>query len=129
MTLVGHGTSTTRSARANKGRRVQAGRTGTFKIAGRVTGLYPGATRPLALTVHNPQAFPIIVTFIATSVESAGASCPASDLSVSSFSGQLPVPAFGSAKTSVAATLLVGATDGCIGSSFPLVYDGLARKP
>lgn len=109
--------SALREARAN----------GTFRIAGSVSGLFPGSSRQLKLTVSNPQTFPIVVTSIATAVQNASASCTAANLSVSAFSGQLSVPAFGSAKVTVLAKLAYSAPNACIGSKFPLVYSGLGK--
>jgi hypothetical protein len=101
---------------------------GRFKIAGSVAGLYPGLVKRLVLTVTNPQAFTIVVTSMTTTVKAASASCPASYLVVSAFSGQLSVPAHGSAKTSVQASLSAGTPDSCTGANFPLVYSGAGRE-
>jgi hypothetical protein len=107
----------------------QAQSTGTFKIAGSVGGLYPGQSKPLVLTVKNPQGFKIVVTSMTTKVKNASATCPASNLTVSAFSGQLAVPANGSAKTSVVVTMAKSAPDACKAVTFPLVYSGLAKRP
>jgi hypothetical protein len=107
----------------------QAESTGSFRIAGSVGGLYPGLSSQLVLTVKNPQHFKIVVTSMTTTVKNASATCIAANLSVSAFSGQLSVPANGSAKTHVNARLAKSAPDGCIGAAFPLVYHGLGRKP
>jgi hypothetical protein len=101
----------------------------SFRIAGSVGGLYPGFTKALVLTVTNPQFFRIVVTSITTTAKGASSTCLASNLSVKAFSGQLSVPARGSAKVSVPASLAQGAPDACIGATFPLSFHGVGRVP
>jgi hypothetical protein len=131
IVLTGYGTSGsgTPSASTSTGAAPQTQTNGSFRIAGNVGGLYPGLSSPLVLTVTNAQPFTIVVTSIITTVNAASASCAAANLSVSTFSGQLSVPASGSAKTTVVASLAQGAPDACIGASFPLAYSGAGRKP
>jgi hypothetical protein len=130
VVLPRHGNSG--HALAGTGGRVDGGpqavASGSFKITGKLTGLYPGLTKALALTVTNPQSFAIVVTSIVTKVQNASATCTAPNLAVSAFSGQLSVPALGSAKTSVLAKLAQGAPNPCIGATFPLVYSGVGKK-
>jgi len=128
--LTGFGSSGLRSHPGGEGASAapRTPATGAFTIAGTVGGLYPGFTGPLVLTVANPQAFTIVVSSITTSVTDATATCLASNLSVGAFSGQLSVPAFGSAQTSVPAGLAPSAPDACIGATFPLSYSGLASR-
>jgi len=130
MVLSGYGSSALASTSADHSSPAdnQAITAGSFKIAGNVTGLYPGLSEPLELTVTNPQGFAIVVTWIATKVQNASASCTASYLKVSAFSGQLSVPAFGSSTTAVLAKLASGAPNPCIGAAFPLVYSGHGKK-
>jgi hypothetical protein len=106
-----------------------AGGEGSFRIAGDRSGLYPGLSTTLVLTVTNPQAFAIVVSSVTTTVHAASGSCPASDLSVGSFEGQLLVPARGSATTSVPVRLVADAPNACIGATFPLVYSGVGWRP
>jgi len=101
---------------------------GTFRISGSIGGLYPGDTAQLVLTVTNPQHFPIDVTSISTTVSSPGTGCSFSYMSVAPFSGNLTVPASGSAIVSVPVTLSHAAPDACQGATFPLRYTGLAQK-
>jgi hypothetical protein len=101
---------------------------GSFRISGSIGGLYPGDSAPLILTITNPQHFAIVVTSISTAVGDATASCPAQNLAVGGFSGQLDVPAGGSVNVSVPASLAHGAPDGCQGAVFPLTYGGMAHK-
>jgi hypothetical protein len=130
IVLTGYGSSGPDSTSGSTSSPVapQTQTTGSFRIAGSVGGLYPGLSSPLVLTVNNPQAFTIVVTSITTTVTDASATCLAPNLSVSAFSGQLSVPGFGAAQTSVLASLAQSAPDACIGATFPLAYSGLAGK-
>jgi hypothetical protein len=101
----------------------------TFSITGSMTGLYPGETAPLSLTVHNSEHFAITVTSISTDVGAPGGGCAAANLTVGQFVGALPVAATGSAHVSVPITLVHAAPDACQGAVFPLTYTGQGRKP
>jgi len=101
----------------------------SFTISGGATGLYPGRTSPLVLTMHNPRPAAIVVTSVTTTAHDASSTCPASNLTVAAFSGQLLVPAGGSAQTSVPVSMALSAPDACIGAAFPLSYSGTATEP
>jgi hypothetical protein len=100
-----------------------------FSISGGVTGLYPGASLPLVLTIINPQHFSIDVISVTTSVGDASAACPSSNLSVTAFNGNLIVPEQGNATLVLTASLTYFAPDACQGAVFPLTYSGVAAKP
>lgn len=117
------------STRSASGRATGTKSRPPFSIAGGVTGLYPGLTAPMVLTVSNPGQTQITVTSVTTSVGDASASCLAGDVSVSAFSGRLVVPAHGSATLSVSATMAHSAPDGCQGAVFPFTYTGQATGP
>ena len=108
---------------------VASGETGRFGISGSVTGLYPGASMPLVLTVSNHQEFAIVVDSITTSVGSPSPACASANLSVSQFTGNLAVPAEGTSNVTVTVTLSHAAPDACQGAVFPLQYSGTAVKP
>lgn len=105
-----------------------AANTAAFTISGKVSGLYPGAVRSLKLTVTNHESFAIVVTSLTTTVGAARATCGASNLTVTSFSGRLRVPARGKASTSVHAKMAHSAPNACQGAVFPLRYAGKATK-
>jgi hypothetical protein len=105
-----------------------SGLNGRFTIRGSVKGLYPGKSKPLVLTVRNPQAFAIVVTSITTSVGTPNAGCASINLEVTQFAGNLPVPAKGTAKVTVTATLSHSAPDACQGAVFPLTFSGTATQ-
>jgi P pilus assembly chaperone PapD len=100
-----------------------------FRISGSVNGLFPGKVAPLALKVTNPQKFAIVVKSLSVSVSGASATCTAANVTVTSFSGALSVPAGGSAVATVQIALLHSAPNDCQGALFPLLYHGLATKP
>lgn len=108
---------------------VASDQSGRFTISGSVTGLFPGASMPLVLTVSNHREFAIVVTSITTSVGSPSPSCASANLSVSQFVGNLSVPAEGTSKVTVTVTLSLAAPDACQGAVFPLQYTGNAVKP
>ena len=98
-----------------------------FSIAGRVRGLYPGATRPLTLTVTNPNRFSITVTSITTAVKNASSTCLAANVKVTRFSGAAIVVARRTAHVTVHVTMAHGAGNACQGAVFPFHYRGVAR--
>ncbi len=95
-----------------------------FQISGQVGGLYPGANRPLVLTLFNPNKASITVTSITTAVGDASSACPGTFLRVAPFSGSLVVGPNQSASTTVTAIMLQGAPDACQGAVFPLTFSG-----
>jgi hypothetical protein len=100
----------------------------TFRISGTVSGLYPGRTKPLVLTVRNPSWSSLAVTSITTTVQGPSATCTKASLSVGAFSGLLLVAPFGVRTTSVPATLRSSTPDACEGARFLLRYYGLGRR-
>jgi hypothetical protein len=101
---------------------------GSFRISGNVAGLYPGAHLPLVLTVTNPEHFAIVVTTLSVSAGNAAPGCGAANLATTSFSGNLHVPASGTATATVHVTLAHSAPNACQGVVFPLRYTGVATK-
>lgn len=102
---------------------------GSFSISGSVEGLYPGLTRPLTLTVTNPQHFTIVVTSLTVTVHDARLGCTAGNIAVSPFTGELPVRALGSATVTLRITLTHHAPNACQGAVFPLLYSASAFRP
>jgi hypothetical protein len=106
-----------------------AAKGGSFRIAGSVGGLYPGLTKPLKLTISNPQHFAIVVTSVTVAVGDASQGCKAGNVAVTRFSGRRRVGARGSAQVTLELTLVHAAPDACQGAVFPLRYSGRAVKP
>jgi len=129
LVLAGHGRSATGPAPSPVPPRAQVQTKSSFTITGNAAGLYPGRTSPLVLTVHDPRPFAIVVTSVTTTANNASGTCPASNISVGAFSGQLLVPAGGSAQTSVSVSMAVSAPDACTGAVFPLDFSGTATRP
>lgn len=100
-----------------------------FSITGSVDGLYPGATILMSLRVSNGGRHPIVVNEISTSVSSTAPLCPASDVTVGSFSGALHVPGGKSATVAVPVSMVHSAPDACQGVTFPFSYSGTASRP
>ena len=95
--------------------------------------LYPGTARYLWYTVHNPLTDPITVSTLSTALDpgfTAPPACSASnlDLSQSTFTGSLIVPATGTASVAVPIKLTAAASnqDGCRNVTFHFRYSGTA---
>jgi hypothetical protein len=101
---------------------------GAFSIAGGVDGLYPGVTKPLTLTLTNPQHFAIVVASVTVSVQDASVGCSAANVAVTSFAGTVRVDAQASAHVTLQLGLRHQAPDACQAAVFPLRYSGLASK-
>ena len=99
-----------------------------FSVTGSVTGLFPGANKDLVVTVKNSIPFPIRVTRLSATVESASAMCTAANLSVGGFTGSREVPAKGSATVTLPVAMSHAAGDGCQGAHFPLLYSAAATR-
>ncbi len=100
-----------------------------FTIAGSVSSLYPGNAAPLVLTLSHENNFPIQVTALSVAVGNAGPGCPASNLSVSPYTGTTTIPANGSATKTLTVTLSAAAPDACQLTTWALTYSGTAVKP
>ncbi|HEX6489405.1 MAG TPA: hypothetical protein VF137_11125 [Candidatus Dormibacteraeota bacterium] len=76
----------------------------------------------------NRERFPIEITSITTTVSAAGPQCAGSNLSVTSFSGNVTVPAGSVTALTVNATMLHSAPGACQGQVFALQYRGAATR-
>ncbi|HEU0131552.1 MAG TPA: hypothetical protein VFQ85_11250 [Mycobacteriales bacterium] len=112
-------------------------KTGVFFISGGVTGLTPGTTRTMSLSVRNPNPWPIQVLSLDTAVGAADRSpCPASSLEVGryAFAAGLPhvlAPANATITVQLPAELADSLTtdqSGCAGATFPLTFSGRAVR-
>ncbi|HZR12034.1 MAG TPA: hypothetical protein VFC33_02175 [Acidimicrobiia bacterium] len=99
-----------------------------FSLRGEVDGLYPSATRTLAVRVDNPNAIPLRVTTVAVTVHDASPRCLATNLATSGFSGALVVPARGSDSIGVTVRMARTAPDACQDATFPLTLSAQAAK-
>lgn len=129
---VGIGSSVDKSPRVTLTAGHDFSITGTISSAPNVPApalLYPGTSRYLILTVHNPFAVPISVRSVQTSALPASRACPASDLDLSqaSFTGSRFVPAHGNVAIPVPVRMAnAGNQDRCQGVTFPLRFSGTA---
>ena len=92
--------------------------------------LYPGVQRYLWYTAYNPMTVPITVTSMSIATVSPPVGCPASNLDLSSttFSSSLVVPASGTNSVSVPISLIDTGTnqDSCENTTFNFTYAGTA---
>jgi hypothetical protein len=130
LVLVGYGSSAERAPGAANAPGAPSPRTitPTFSIAGKVSGLFPGKTLPLVLTLGNPNKRTIIVTTVTTTVENATSTCAAKTVSVTGFSGHRAVGAGKTGKVTVRVTMKTSAPNSCEGKSFPFHYTGKATE-
>jgi hypothetical protein len=95
-------------------------------MTGSATGLYPGGSLPLIVTVSNPQPFAIDVTSVDVTVEDASADCPASYVRAQPFTGTKIVRRSADADLTLSVEMLTTAPDACQGATFPLKLTGTA---
>jgi len=113
------------SAKSNNG---QANGHRDFVVSGQVEDLRPGGTRPMVLTVRNPNSIGIRVTSLTVRAGAASAGCSASSLTLPQWTGSLVVPKNGTATLTVQVGLKPTAPDACQGAQWPLTYGGTAVK-
>jgi hypothetical protein len=92
--------------------------------------LYPGVTDCVVFTVSNSLSVPITVQSITMALSSAPAGCVAADFSLPTFSGNLSVPAGGTATTPGLPVSLVETgtnEDACETSTLGFTYSGNAQ--
>jgi hypothetical protein len=99
-----------------------------FVVSGHVEDLRPGGTRPMVLTVRNPNSVAIRVTSVTMAAGAAAPGCPASSLTLPQWTGSLRVPKRGTASLTVDVHLKPGAPNVCQGARWPLTYGGTAVK-
>jgi hypothetical protein len=85
-------------------------------------GLYPDADIDVPVSVQNPQTFPIVVRTATTTVGDAGPGCPASNVVVTTFTGDVRVPARDTAVVPIHFHMLATAPDSCQNATFPLSF-------
>ena len=99
-----------------------------FLIAGNVAGLYPGASRSLAVTVTNLNNFAIRVTSLSATVADPPGACTDGVVRVDPMAGTLVVPGNGTATTTVTARMSNDPSNACKSTAFGLAYKGTAEK-
>jgi hypothetical protein len=99
-----------------------------FTIAGQVTGLYPGATRPLVLTLTNANNFAIRVSTLTVRVAHLSG-CAGANLEVAPYpAGSVVIPGNGTATTTLGVHMAADPPDACKDRTFDLTYSGTAVK-
>lgn len=102
----------------------------TFTIEGSASGLFPGATVPLLLTIRNPNDEAISVKTVTVSVAAASLrSCDTSVLHTTDYAGPgFVVRGHGSKVISLPLAMSRRASDACQKVTFTLSYDGRAES-
>ena len=123
------GTGTVIGATPSPG--VTATPAGVFTISGSVAGLVPGAAKTMALTIANPNPWPIKVLTVRTGVAvPASVSCPADTLAVGDYAFEsgdaaLTAPAGGTVRVDVPVELrdsLTADQTACAGAPLTITY-------
>lgn len=96
-------------------------------LSGSVEGLHPGAARDLTVTIANPNAKPLVVSDVTTSVDSPAEACPATALTAAPLAAPVTVPAQSSASGRIPVTLSADAPAGCQGVRFALRFAAVGR--
>lgn len=96
-------------------------------LSGSVEGLHPGAARDLTVTIANPNAKPLVVSEVTTSVDSPAEACPATALAAASLAAPVTVPAQSSASGRIPVMLSADAPAGCQGVRFALRFAAVGR--
>jgi hypothetical protein len=108
--------------------------TKSFGIKGvPLTGLYPGATRPLTLTITNTYAFPIQVGVptakVAAATTRAGCTGAAANLGISSAGlKRIPIRAHKHKTVVLQVTMPVTVANACQGATFKLSFRAKATR-
>ena len=116
------------SAQGNGQNNGQANGHQDFVVSGEVQDLRPGGTRPMVLTVRNPNSVGIRVTSLTVRAGAASATCQASSLTLPQWTGSLVVPKNGTGTVTVQVSLKTSAPNACQGARWPLTYGGTAVK-
>jgi hypothetical protein len=107
----------------------KAGKTVTVTGAA-IGGLYPGASKPLVVTVKNLNAFTIKVAGVKAAVvaKTSTAGCPGSFLTATAAKKALTIAKKRSARATLTVTMKATAPDSCQGAKFTLKLSARAVK-
>ena len=98
-----------------------------FTLSADFVGLYPGADLTVPVTAHNSQQYALIDKTAVVSVGNASPQCVAANVTAHSFSGDVTVPAGGSATIPVRMQMSAAAPDACQGATFPLGFSATGQ--
>jgi LPXTG-motif cell wall-anchored protein len=93
-----------------------------FVLSASLSGLYPNVDADFPVSVTNPRDFAIAVQSATVTIGDASPSCTSTYLAARSFSGDVVVPAHGSATFPVHLHMAGSAPDACQGATFPLTF-------
>lgn len=96
-------------------------------VTGGVTGLYPGATRPLVLTFTNPNSQKVTITQFTVTASDVSTNCRGSLVTASGFS-PFSIERNATATETLQVTLASTATNACRDKTWTLTYSGTAAQ-
>jgi hypothetical protein len=91
-------------------------------IEGHVTGVFPGRTATMRVSVLNRSKQPLVMDRLTTDVAPASEACAASNLRVWPVRPRLPVLPHEEARLDVPVAMASDAADGCQDARFPLTF-------
>jgi len=91
-------------------------------LAGSASGLFPGASITLVITVQNPLPYSVTVNTADVTVQDANAGCLAANLSAQGFIGSTNIASNAEAGIPVTLHLMATAPDACQAATFPLEF-------
>ena len=101
----------------------------SMTLTGSVSGLYPGLTRQLTVTITNPQTFAVTITQASVTAGAATASCGTKYLTAGPVAGlPLTIPTGGAGQVTAPITLTPQSPDACQRVQFPLSFAAVAVK-
>ena len=99
-----------------------------FTMAGSVSGLFPGDTRALVVTLTNTNNFPLLASGLTATVADPAGPCTAAAIQVTGPSGSVTIPKNGTAPATYTVRMSNSAPDACKSTTFALTYKGTAVK-
>lgn len=93
-----------------------------LRVSGYVTGLYPGASKSMTVTVRNPLGDPVEVRWVGAKVRDAGPDCRGENLVAQPSRQQVQIEPHGVSGLELEISMRPSAPDVCQGATFPLRF-------
>ncbi len=93
-----------------------------YTLSGAASGLYPGASVPMVITISSTDTRPIKVTSIGAVFKSPAIGCEAAKFQLAALKAPVVVPAKGSAKVTLNVSLAKTAASACAGRAVSVTF-------
>jgi hypothetical protein len=94
----------------------------TVFVHGHVRGLYPGATRPMQVSVRNPAPVSVRLVRMTARVSNASSACLSRNVSIRRFVGAKTIAPLGRIRISLRSRMRRRAPNACQGARFPVTF-------